>query len=52
VAVDNAAAEQRVASLEEDVQELRQQVEFLEKLLRQRQVPPSTAPASSAEPAG
>jgi hypothetical protein len=40
VAVDNAAVEQRVASLEEDVQELRQQVEFLEKLLRERQLSP------------
>ena len=40
VGVDNAAVEQRVASLEEDVQELRQQVEFLEKLLRERQLSP------------
>jgi hypothetical protein len=36
--VDNPVAEQRVQSLEEEMQELRQQVDFLEKLLRERQL--------------
>jgi hypothetical protein len=40
------AADQRLQSLEEEVQELRQQVEFLEQLIRQRQpsITPETIP--------